>query len=125
MIDDDEHLGQDIENQRRFAPTVFTIVRNACSRSSESAILYLTCWFRAQDRARTVALFSTAGTLAGFFNSPISGKLLQLDGVLGWAGWQWLFLIEGIPAVIVGLVVLAVLPDKPQKARWLSDAERE
>jgi ACS family tartrate transporter-like MFS transporter len=88
-------------------------------------ILYLTYWFRARDRARTVALFSTAGTLAGFFNSPISGKLLQLDGVLGWAGWQWLFLIEGIPAVIVGLVVLVVLPDKPQKARWLSDTERE
>jgi MFS transporter, ACS family, tartrate transporter len=88
-------------------------------------ILYMTYWFRAQDRARTVALFSTAGTLAGFFNSPISGKLLQLDGVLGLAGWQWLFLIEGIPAVAVGLVVLVVLPDKPQKARWLSDTERE
>ena len=88
-------------------------------------ILYMTYWFRAQDRARTVALFSTAGTLAGFFNSPISGKLLQLDGVWGLSGWQWLFLIEGIPAVIVGIVVLIVLPDKPQKARWLSDTERE
>ena len=88
-------------------------------------ILYMTYWFRAQDRARTVALFSTAGTLAGFFNSPISGKLLQLDGTLGLAGWQWLFLIEGIPAVIIGIVVLVVLPDKPQKARWLSDPERE
>ncbi len=49
-------------------------------------ILYMTYWFRAQDRARTVALFSTAGTLAGFFNSPVSGKLLQLDGVLGSGG---------------------------------------
>jgi MFS transporter, ACS family, tartrate transporter len=88
-------------------------------------ILYLTYWFPAKDRARTVALFATAGTLAGFFNSPISGKLLQLDGVFGWAGWQWLFLLEGIPAVLVGIVVLIVLPDNPGRAKWLSDSERE
>src|SRR5271157_3703755 len=65
-------------------------------------ILYLTYWFPSRDRARTVALFSTAATLSGFVNSPISGKLLQLDGFKGLAGWQWLFLLEGIPAVIVG-----------------------
>jgi MFS transporter, ACS family, tartrate transporter len=88
-------------------------------------ILYLTYWFRAQDRARTVALFVTAGTLSGFVNSPISGKLLQMEGILGLAGWQWLFLIEGIPAVMVGVVVLFFLPDKPEKARWLSEGEKE
>jgi ACS family tartrate transporter-like MFS transporter len=88
-------------------------------------ILYLTYWFRAQDRARTVALFATAGTLAGFVNSPISGKLLQLDGALGLAGWQWLFLIEGIPAVAVGIVVFFVLPDRPEDTRWLSAAQKE
>ena len=60
-----------------------------------------------------VALFSTAATLSGFFNSPISGKLLQLEGFKGVAGWQWLFLIEGIPAVLVGILVLCILPDGP------------
>ncbi len=88
-------------------------------------ILYLTYWFRAGDRARTVALFATAGTLAGFVNSPVSGLLLQLDGLLGWAGWQWLFLIEGIPAVLVGILVFVILPDRPRDARWLSAPQRE
>jgi ACS family tartrate transporter-like MFS transporter len=87
-------------------------------------ILYLTYWFRIQDRARVVALFSSAATLSGFINSPVSGKLLQLDGVKGLAGWQWLFLIEGIPALLAGVLVLWVLPDRPQKARWLSEAEK-
>jgi len=88
-------------------------------------ILYLTYWFRAKDRARTVALFATAGTLAGCFNSPLAGKLLQLDGVRGLAGWQWLFLLEGLPAIAVGFVVLAVLPDRPRQVCWLSVAEKE
>jgi MFS transporter, ACS family, tartrate transporter len=87
-------------------------------------ILYLTYWFRGRDRARMVALFSTAATLSGFINSPISGKLIQLDGFKGLAGWQWLFLIEGIPAVLVGILVLCVLPDGPRKARWLSEEEK-
>jgi ACS family tartrate transporter-like MFS transporter len=87
-------------------------------------ILYLTYWFPSSDRARTVALFSTAATLSGFVNSPISGKLLQFDGFKGLAGWQWLFLLEGIPAVIVGMVILCVLPDGPRKARWLSAEEK-
>ena len=88
-------------------------------------ILYLTYWFPAQDRARTVALFATAGALAGFFNSPISGKLLQLHGPFGWEGWQWLFLLEGIPAILVGILVLLILPDNPDRAMWLSQSDRE
>ncbi len=87
-------------------------------------ILYLTYWFRIRDRARMVALFATASTVSGLVNSPLSGKLLQLDGLGGLAGWQWLFLIEGIPAVIVGVLVLWALPDGPRKARWLSEEER-
>jgi ACS family tartrate transporter-like MFS transporter len=87
-------------------------------------ILYLTYWFRGRDRARMVALFSTAATLSGFVNSPVSGKLLQLDGLKGLAGWQWLFLLEGIPAVLVGILVLFVLPNGPREARWLSEEER-
>jgi len=87
-------------------------------------IFYLTYWYPARERARTVALFAVGGVVAGVVGSPISGALLGLNGVGGLAGWQWLFLIEGIPAVLMGLVVLLVLPDGPAKARWLTDRER-
>lgn len=87
-------------------------------------ILYLTYWFPARERARTIALFALGGVVAGVVGSPISGKLLELDGLAGLAGWQWLFLIEGFPAVVLGVVVLCVLPNGPHQARWLSDRER-
>ena len=87
-------------------------------------ILYLTYWFRTRDRARMVALLSTAATLSGLVNSPVSGRLLQLDGFGGLAGWQWLFLIEGIPAVLVGFFILWALPDGPAQAHWLSEEEK-
>ena len=88
-------------------------------------ILYLTYWFPAKERARTVAMFATGGVLAGVIGSPISGALLDLDGMGGLAGWQWLFLIEAIPAVLMGLVVLFVLPNRPQEARWLSPTQKQ
>jgi ACS family tartrate transporter-like MFS transporter len=110
-------------------PTAFYVMRFLLGVAEAGffpgIILYLTYWYRVQDRARTVALFATAGTLSGFVNSPISGKLLQLDGALGLAGWQWLFLLEGIPAVIVGIAVLFYLPDGPEQAVWLSSEEKE
>lgn len=87
-------------------------------------ILYLTYWFPAKERARTVAMFATGGVLAGVIGSPISGALLQMDGMGGLAGWQWLFLIEAIPAVLMGLIVLLLLPNRPQDARWLSPAQK-
>lgn len=87
-------------------------------------ILYLTYWFPASERARTTALFATGGVMAGVVGSPISGAILGLHGAAGLAGWQWLFLLEGIPAVLLGLVVLVVLPNRPQQARWLSAPER-
>ncbi len=87
-------------------------------------ILYLTYWFPVKDRARTVAMFATGGVLAGVIGSPISGALLDLDGMAGLAGWQWLFLIEAIPAILMGLVVLFVLPNRPQEARWLSPEQK-
>ena len=87
-------------------------------------ILYLTYWFPAKDRARTVAMFATGGVLAGVIGSPISGALLDLDGKGGLAGWQWLFLVEAIPAVLMGFVVLLILPNRPQDARWLSPAQK-
>jgi ACS family tartrate transporter-like MFS transporter len=87
-------------------------------------IFYLTRWFPARERARTIAAFMAATLVAGVVGGPISGALLSLDGAGGLAGWQWLFLLEGLPAVALGLVVLAVLPEQPEQARWLSPAER-
>jgi ACS family tartrate transporter-like MFS transporter len=88
-------------------------------------LFYLTKWFRARDRARAISLFMTAGTLAGVIGNPISGALLKLDGLVGLEGWQWLFLIEGIPAVILGISVLALLTESPETARWLKPEERD
>lgn len=87
-------------------------------------ILYLTYWFPAAERARTIALFATGGVMAGVVGSPISGAILGLNGVGGFAGWQWLFFLEALPAVFMGLVVLFVLPNRPQEARWLSASEK-
>jgi ACS family tartrate transporter-like MFS transporter len=88
-------------------------------------ILYLTYWFPASERAKATAQFMTATAIAGVVGGPLSGSLLTLDGYLGLAGWQWLFLVEGIPSVLLGFVVLAYLTDRPEQAHWLSDVERE
>lgn len=87
-------------------------------------ILYLTYWYPAKERARIVALFASGAVLAGVIGSPLSGSILGLQGKGGLEGWQWLFLLEGIPAVLMGLVVLVALPNRPQKARWLSADEK-
>ncbi|HEX8096927.1 MAG TPA: MFS transporter [Pyrinomonadaceae bacterium] len=88
-------------------------------------ILYLTYWFPAAERARAVSLFMTATALAGVVGGPASGALLSLNGAGGLAGWQWLFLVEGIPAVVLGVVVLVYLTDRPESARWLKAGERD
>ncbi|PYR97189.1 MAG: MFS transporter [Acidobacteria bacterium] len=87
-------------------------------------ILYLTYWFPAEARGRAIARFMTATAIAGVVGGPVSGVLLNMHGIAGLAGWQWLFLIEGLPAVILGFVVFAILPDRPQDARWLTAAEK-
>jgi MFS transporter, ACS family, tartrate transporter len=87
-------------------------------------ILYLKQWFPAGARARAVAWFMTANPLAGVVGSPISGALLGLHGK-GLAGWQWLFLMEGMPAIFLGVTVLWVLNDTPGEARWLAGEERQ
>ena len=87
-------------------------------------ILYLTYWFPARERARAVALFMTAVPIAGVIGSPLSGALLTLDGLAGLAGWQILFLAEGLPAVILGFAVLFYLANGPNDARWLEPEER-
>ncbi len=86
-------------------------------------ILYLRRWFPSAARARAVALFMTAGPLAGVVGGPVSGALLSLHSA-SLAGWQWLFLIEGLPAVLLGGVVLVYLADRPEVAPWLTSAER-
>lgn len=86
-------------------------------------VFYLTRWFPARERARTIAAFMTAVLIAGVVGSPLSGALLSLQG-FGLAGWQWLFLLEGLPAVILGFVVLRALPDGPHEARWLTATEK-
>jgi ACS family tartrate transporter-like MFS transporter len=87
-------------------------------------IFYLTYWYPARERAKAYAWFLAAIPICGVVGSPISGALFGLDGYLGLEGWQWLFLLEGIPSVIVGLLVLRLLPDRPRDARWLAPAER-
>jgi ACS family tartrate transporter-like MFS transporter len=88
-------------------------------------VLYLTYWFPARDRARAMAYFMTANAFASIVSLPVSGAIMQyLDGAAGLAGWQWLFLLEGVPSVLIGFVVLAWLPDRPADATWLTADER-
>ncbi len=86
-------------------------------------IVYLTYWFRYQDRAKAVAFFYAANPLSYVIGSPLAGLLLGLSW-LGMRGWRWLFIIEGIPAVVVGVVTLWYLTDWPRQANWLPDDER-
>ena len=88
-------------------------------------ILYLTFWFPAREQARAVALFMTATALAGVVAGPVSGALLELHGLARLSGWQWLFILEGLPAVICGVLVLRILPDGPNNAVWLELDERD
>ena len=88
------------------------------------AILYLTYWLPNEYRARILATFTVSIPLATFLGSPLSVSLLELDGALGLKGWQWLFVLEGLPTVLLGIACLFVLTDKPRDATWLSDAQR-
>jgi len=88
-------------------------------------IYYLSLWYPRAQRARAIAAFMTAVPLSGVIGGPLSGALLSLDGVSGLAGWQWLFLVEGLPAVLLGVIVLVYLTDRPEIADWLTPAERQ
>src|SRR6516164_384597 len=88
-------------------------------------ILYLTYWFTADERARCVGAFQTAVPLSSVIGGPMSGLILDtLDGYMGLGGWQWLFIIEGVPSVLVGLWALRHLTDNPREAAWLEPDER-
>ena len=88
-------------------------------------IYYLSLWYPAAHRARAIAAFMTAVPVSGLIGGPLSGALLELDGLHGLAGWQWLFLLEGLPAVILGTSVLFYLKDRPETTRWLTPVERD
>src|SRR5579864_7966009 len=87
-------------------------------------VFYLSQWFPANVRARTVSRFYVALPLSSVFMGGLAGALLNLQGRLGLAGWQWLFLAEGFPAVILSVIFLLYLPNTPAEARWLSPEER-
>ena len=88
-------------------------------------ILYLSYWFPARRRAFVVSFFMAAAPISVVLGSPLSSALLEMDGVGGLKGWQWMFILEAIPAVFLGIVVLFYMTDRPEKATWLADDERE
>ena len=88
------------------------------------AVLYLTYWLPSQYRARILATFAVSIPLATFLGSPLSVGILELDGAFGLKGWQWLFILEGIPTVLLGVCCLFFLTDRPLEATWLTDTQR-
>ena len=109
-------------------PTSFIIVRFLLGVAEAGffpgVILYLTYWFPLEYRARIIAAFMVAIPVSLAVGAPLSTAILQMDGLGGLKGWQWLFIIEGVPTVLFGLVFLTVMPDKPRDAKWLSTEER-
>jgi ACS family tartrate transporter-like MFS transporter len=88
-------------------------------------IYYLSQWFPAAARASAISRFMTAAAVSGIVGGPLSAALFKLDGVSGLAGWQWIFVAEGIPSVVLGVTTLWFLTDRPAEAKWLSPADRE
>jgi len=89
-----------------------------------AVVYYLNLWFPAGEKARAVSRFYVAYPISAAVMGAVAGALLSLQGRLGLAGWQWLFLVEGFPAVLLGAVFLRYLPNGPQDATWLTEAER-
>ncbi|WP_434661026.1 MFS transporter [Klebsiella sp. MISC125] len=88
-------------------------------------IYYISCWFPKSNRARAMSFFYMGSVLASIIGLPVSGFILNMHGIADIAGWRWLFAIEGIPAIILGIMVLWLLPSSPEKAHWLSGSEKE
>src|ERR1700754_4259518 len=87
-------------------------------------ILYLTYWYPAEYLARFIAAFAIAVPVSTVIGAPISGLLLGLDGIMGLQGWQWLFILEGVPSVLLGIVTWFYLTDRPEKADWLTGEQK-
>ncbi|WP_109483352.1 MFS transporter [Paraburkholderia sp. C35] len=111
-------------------PTMFYVMRFLLGLAEAGffpgIILYLTYWYPAHRRGRMTTWFMTAIAISGVVGGPISGYILKsFDGANGWHGWQWLFLLEGVPSIVVGILVFIVLDDRISKATWLTKEERE
>jgi ACS family tartrate transporter-like MFS transporter len=88
-------------------------------------IFYMVCWFPAIYRARLMALFTLGIPLSTVIGAPLSGVFLSMSGIWGLPGWQWMFILEGIPAVILGIVIFFHLPDRPAEAKWLPADQKQ
>lgn len=87
-------------------------------------IYYMTLWFPHEERAKSNGLFLLGVCFANIIGAPLGGLLLNMHGFWGYAGWQWMFFIEGIPAIIMALVILRMLPDSPDEAKWLDEKDK-
>ena len=110
-------------------PTMFYVMRFLLGAAEAGffpgIILYLTYWYPAERRGRVTATFMTAVALSGVIGGPLSGYIMKnMSGMHGLAGWQWMFLLEGIPSVLIGIAVLFLLDDRISHAKWLTDAEK-
>src|ERR1700726_687379 len=110
-------------------PTSFLVLRFLLGAAEAGffpgVILYITYWYPAHYRAIIVGIFMVAIPVAGLIGSPISGAILYMDGFLGLGGWQWIFLLEALPAVLLGVAAFAWLTDRPEHATWLTPRQRE
>lgn len=108
-------------------PTIFYVLRlllGAAEAGLYPGIMYLiTTWFAQKDRAKAVSFILLAGSIAFIVANPIGGALMKMDGVAGLHGWQWLFVLEGIPTVLLGILIFFILPNSPSRATWLSEDE--
>jgi MFS family permease len=110
-------------------PTLFYVLRFALGLAEAGlfpgVILYLTYWFPASRRGRIIAFFMTGIPMSGVIGGPLSGWILHaMSGVHGWAGWQWLFLLEALPSLVMGFAVIAYLDNGIKDAHWLSENEK-
>src|SRR5271165_4013312 len=116
-----------IESQIQ-GPTSFYILRFLLGAAEAGffpgVILYLSYWFPARQRAAAVSLFMASAPLSTALGSPLASTILGLNGALGLAGWQWLFILESVPAVLLGFITFATMTDRPEQAKWLADDER-
>lgn len=111
------------------SPTSFYVLRFLLGAAEAGffpgIILYLSYWFPVRHRTGVTAFFMAAAPISTALGSPISAALLELDGLGGLAGWQWLFVLESVPALILGVVVFFYMTDRPEQATWLQDDERD
>jgi MFS transporter, ACS family, tartrate transporter len=110
-------------------PTSFLVLRFLLGAAEAGffpgVILYITFWYPSHYRAIIVGIFMVAIPVAGLVGSPLSGAILYMDGVMGLGGWQWIFIIEGLPAVMLGLASYIWLTDRPENATWLTTEQKQ